>query len=389
MKPTESLAYFQSQQEEMVDKLLRWVRFESPTTNKASVDRFAEELAGECSDLGMSLEFDLQANRGNHLVARWGRPEGKILLIGHLDTVWELGTLEKMPARVEGDLAYGPGIFDMKSGIMIALFALRLLRDHGFHRSNITLLLNSDEEEGSRTSQELIEQEAGSAFCVFVLEPAGPGNGLKTKRRGVGQYKITTHGRAAHAGIEPEKGVSANLELAHQIIEVQSWNALRAGISVNANIMHGGSRSNVIPEEAHALVDVRCDGLEDMMWIEEHFRGLTPRNPAAVIDVDGAVDRPPLIRSEQVLALFRQAQEVGTEFNYPLTEFWTGGGSDGNFTAAMGIPTLDGMGAEGAGAHAANEQVVISSLPKRTNLLYQLLRKRIEPPPHATTQTDY
>lgn len=379
MKPTESLSYFQSQQEEMLNKLLHWVGIESPTTDKNAVDKFGEELAGEFSDLGMSIEFDLQATRGNHLIARWGRPAGKILLIGHLDTVWDLGTIEKMSARVEGDRAYGPGIFDMKSGIAIAFYALGLLRDHGFHRRNITLLLNSDEEEGSTTSQSLIEQEARTAECVFVLEPAGPSNGLKTKRRGVGQYKITTRGRAAHAGIEPEKGVSAILELANQIIEVQSWNALRNGISVNANIAQGGTRSNVIPEEAHALVDVRCDGLEDMAWIEEHFRGLTPRNQNAIIHVEGAVDRPPLIRSDAVLALFHQAQELGSEFHYPLTEFWTGGGSDGNFTAAMGIPTLDGLGAEGLGAHAANEQIVVSSLPKRTNLLYQLLRRRLEP----------
>jgi glutamate carboxypeptidase len=378
MKPTESLSYFQSQQEEMLNKLLRWVRIESPTTDKGSVDHFGEEIAGEFSDLGMSIEFDLQTTRGNHLVARWGRAEGKILLIGHLDTVWDLGTIERLPARVEGNHAFGPGIFDMKSGILIALYSLMLLRDHGFHRKNITLLLNSDEEEGSTTSQSLIEQEARTAECVFVLEPAGPENGLKTKRRGVGQYKIITHGKAAHAGIEPDKGVSAVLELAHQIIEVQSWNALRSSISVNANIARGGTRSNVIPEEAHALVDVRCDGLDDMAWIEEHFRGLTPRNPSAIVQVEGAVDRPPLVRSDAVLALFRQAREIGMEFNYELNEFWTGGGSDGNFTAAMGIPTLDGLGAEGAGAHAANEHVVVSSLPKRTNLLYQLLRKRLE-----------
>ncbi len=379
MKPTESLAYFQSQQEEMLNKLLHWVSIESPTTDKSSVDRFGEELAGEFSDLGLSIDFDLQVSRGNHLVARWGRPESKILLIGHFDTVWELGTLERMPARVEGDLAFGPGIFDMKSGILIAYYALRLLHDHGFHRSNMTLLLNSDEEEGSETSRALIEQEARTAQCVFVLEPAGPGNGLKTKRRGVGQYKITAQGKAAHAGIEPEKGVSAVLELAHQIIEVQSWNALRSGISVNANIVRGGSRSNVIPEQAEALVDVRCDGLDDMTWIEEHFRGLTPRNLSAILNVEGAVDRPPLVRSDQVLALFQEANDVGMEFHYPVKEFWTGGGSDGNFTAALGIPTLDGMGAEGAGAHAANEQVIVSSIPKRTNLLYQLLRKRLGP----------
>jgi glutamate carboxypeptidase len=384
VKPTESLAYFQSEQTEILNKLLHWVRIESPTTDKPSVDRFGEELAGEFSDLGMLLEVDTQESRGNHLVARWGRPEAKVLLIGHLDTVWDLGTLEKMPVRVEGDLAYGPGIFDMKSGIVIAYFALRLLRDHGFHRSNITLLLNSDEEEGSETSRALIEQEARTAECVFVLEPGGPENSLKTKRRGVGQYKIAVQGKAAHAGIEPEKGVSAVLELAHQVIEVQSWNALRSGISVNANIVRGGSRSNVIADEAHALVDVRCDGIDDMTWIEEHFRGLTPRNQNAILHVDGAVDRPPLVRSEQVLALFQQAQLLGSEFHYPLREFWTGGGSDGNFTAALGIPTLDGMGAEGAGAHASNEHVIVSSLPKRTNLLYQLLRKHLGPAPRIT-----
>jgi glutamate carboxypeptidase len=300
-------------------------------------------------------------------------------MLGHLDTVWELGTFEKMPIRVEADLAYGPGIFDMKAGIVIAATVLGALKEHGLHQNNITLLLNSDEEEGSDSSRSLIEREAEGASCALVFEPSGPGNGIKTKRRGVGQYEIMVLGKAAHAGVEPEKGVSAIEELAKQILEIQSWNHLRPGITVNAGVVHGGTRSNVIPAEANVTVDVRVDSPEDESWIEERFRQLKVQNPKATLKVEGGMNRPPLVRSEQVVALYQELAKIGAGFGYETKEFWTGGASDGNFTSAMGIPTLDGLGAEGDGAHALHEQIIVSSLAKRANLIYHFVQNRLKP----------
>jgi glutamate carboxypeptidase len=377
MKPIETFGFFQSLQEQMIGKLQQWCEIESPTTDKPSVDQFGDAVAAELGALGMSVEIDSQPVKGNHLVARWIGKGPKVLLIGHLDTVWELGTLERMPFKREGDLAYGPGIFDMKGGIVIAYYALQLLREHGLHHSNITLLLNSDEEEGSETSRTLIEREARDSLCTLVLEPSGPDNGIKTKRRGVGEYLIRAYGKAAHAGVEPEKGVSAIEELSRQILIIQSWNKERPGISANVDVVHGGTRSNVIPAEAQGFVDVRCDSPEDKSWIEDRFNSLKAIHPEARLVIEGGVNRPPLVRSPQVLELFKEASEIAGSYNYQLNEYWTGGGSDGNYTSALGIPTLDGLGAEGAGAHADHEQIFVSSLPRRANLLYHLIRKKI------------
>ena len=373
MKPSETIGYFQSQQKEMLDHLLKWVEIESPTTEKSSVDQFGEAVAAALADLGMGIDFDLQPVRGNHVIGRWIGKGPHVLLIGHLDTVWEMGTLAKIPARAEGDVARGPGIFDMKAGIVIGLYALRLMRDQGLHHTNITWILNSDEEEGSVTSRELIQREARGCAAALVLEPAGPENGIKTKRRGTGQFKIHAHGRAAHAGVEPEKGVNAIEELSRQILDVQSWNRERPGISANVGLINGGTRTNVIPAEAQCVVDVRCDTPEDMEWLREQFRSLKAKHPEARLEVEGDIDRPPMVRSA-TLPLYEKALSIGQAFQYEVREYWTGGGSDGNFTAAIGVPTLDGLGAEGAGAHADHEHVIIDSLPRRANLLYHLLR---------------
>jgi len=374
MKPSETYQYFRSRQQEMIDLVLDWVRIESPTTDKVSVDTYGEQVAATLGNLGMSIDFDMQPSRGNHIVARWIGKGPRVILVGHIDTVWDLGTIKRLPARVEGDVARGPGIFDMKAGIVIGIFALQLLREHGLHHSNITFILNTDEEEGSETSRALLEREATGCAAAFVLEPAGPDNGLKTKRRGVGQYSVKTKGRAAHAGVEPEKGVNALEELAHQLLEVQSWNRMRPSISAHFGIAQGGTRVNVIPAEAEGIVDVRCDTPEDMDWIRAQFRTLAAKHPEAKVIVEGDVNRPPMVRTDASIALYNRAVEIGNAFEYPLREYWTGGGSDGNFISAIGVPVLDGMGAEGAGAHADSEHILVSSLPKRANLLYHLLR---------------
>jgi glutamate carboxypeptidase len=383
MKPSETIGYFQSRQKEMLDTLLKWVEIESPTTQKSSVDQFGEAVAAALADLGMGIDFDLQPVRGNHLIGRWIGKGPRVLLIGHLDTVWEMGTLARIPARAEGDIARGPGVFDMKAGIVIGLHALRLMRDQGLHHTNITWILNSDEEEGSVTSRELIQREARGCAAALVLEPAGPENGIKTKRRGTGQFTIHAHGRAAHAGVEPEKGVNAIEELSRQILDVQSWNRERTGISANVGLINGGTRTNVIPAEAQCVVDVRCDAPEDMEWLREQFRNLKAKHPEARLEVEGDIDRPPMVRSA-TLPLYEKAVSIGKAFQYEVREYWTGGGSDGNFTAALGVPTLDGLGAEGAGAHADHEHVIIDSLPRRANLLYHLLRNLSQNSPVST-----
>ena len=362
----------------MLEELLRWVEMESPTTDKPSIDRFGKALSTSLSEIGMLIEVDPQPVRGNNIIARWtGGKRPMILMIGHLDTVWGLNTLQTMPVRVEGDVAFGPGIFDMKGGILVAIEALRYIYEQKLHPVNVTLLLTSDEEEGSTSSRALIEREARDAQCALILEPAGPNNSLKTKRRGTGDFRIQAYGKSAHAGVEPAKGVNAIQELSYQILEIQSWNQLREGIGAHVGIIHGGTRANVIPAAAEAIVDVRCDTKEDQTWLEDRFAKITPKNPLARIEITGGFERPPLVRTEQVLSLYREAAGIASAFDYPVTEFWTGGGSDGNFTAALGVPTLDGMGPEGEGAHAVHEQIVISSLPKRANLLYHLLRGKI------------
>jgi glutamate carboxypeptidase len=375
MNPKESFTYFHQLQQEMFQTLATMVEIESPTTDKPSVDRFGRHVADLFTRLGMNTQIVATDKRGDHVIARSGSQKNKVLILCHLDTVWELGTLARMPVRVEGDVARGPGIFDMKGGIVVTLYALKLLHEQNRAR-NITVVFNSDEEEGSESSRELIETEARDAQCAYILEPAGPKNALKTKRRGTGDFRVTALGRAAHAGVEPEKGINAITELSHQLLEIQTWNGLRKGISANVGLIHGGTRANVIPERAEAVVDVRCDSLEDKAWLEQQFKTLHPKLPGAKLDITGGFERPPLERTEKVLSLYEEAAAIAAEFDYSVREFWTGGGSDGNFTAALGIPTLDGLGPEGEGAHAETEHILVSSLPRRANLLYQLLLKR-------------
>jgi len=362
----------------MVADLRAWVEIESPTSQKESVDQFGKVVAKELAAIGMGVEWKEDTKRGDHLITRWGPRDGQLLLIGHLDTVWELGTLERMPCVIDEEIGRGPGIFDMKAGLVIIFYVLRLMRERKQDKYPVTILATSDEEEGSESSRELIEQEARSARAAFVLEPGGPNNSLKTKRRGVGRFTVTAQGKAAHAGVEPEKGINAIEEISHQILELQSWNRERKGISVNAGLIQGGSRTNVIPETAEAIIDVRCDAMEDIKWLEDRFKGLTAKKEGARLTISGGVDRPPLERNAKVLGLYEQAKKIGEAMDYPLAEYWTGGGSDGNLTAALGIPTLDGMGAEGGGAHALTEHILTPSLSTRAALLYHMILGQFE-----------
>jgi glutamate carboxypeptidase len=364
---------------DIVGLLERFVRCESPSHNKAAVDRLGRIVASEWKRRGAKVRVVWQRARGNHVRAEiWmgsGRVPGQILIVGHLDTVYPLGTLAMMPFRVSGGRAWGPGTFDMKAGLAIALGAMDGLRAAKLRpRKRLVFFWNSDEEIGSEASRREIEREARRSDAVLVLEPAlGREGRLKTARKGVGTAEIIVTGRSSHAGADPGAGVNAVHELALQIVLLTKMNNPRRGITVQATVVEGGTVSNVVPAHARAEVDIRYSYLADAPGIDRRLHGLKPILPGAKIEVRGGINRPPLERTSGVLKLFGQAQSLMREIGVKLGETTTGGGSDGNFTAALGVPTLDGLGAIGSGAHSPGENVAIRSLPQRAALLAGLL----------------
>ena len=369
----------------MVRLLGEFVRCESPSHDKAAVDRFGRMVEREWRRRGAHVERLWQTHRGDHLrVEIWlgetrgtARPAGQTLVLGHLDTVYPIGTLERMPFRVSGGRAWGPAAFDMKGGIVLALAAVDALRAARVRvRRKLVFLWTSDEEIGSESSRRVIEREARRSDAVLVLEPSlGRHGRLKTARKGVGSAEIVVTGRSAHAGIDPEKGVNAVHELALQIERLMKLNNPRRGVTVQATVIRGGTASNVVPEEARAQLDIRFARMADGRAIERKLRGLRPILRGAKIEVRRSAARPPLERTAGVVTLFRQAQSLMREIGLPLGEAATGGGSDGNFTAALGVPTLDGLGAIGDGAHSPREHVVIGALAPRAALIAGLLAR--------------
>ena len=383
-KSQEMLAFLRSRRPAMLRLLKRFVMCESPTDSKPAVDRFGRVLAAEWKKRGVKIEFLPQKRAGNHVRVAWlsnltrgngiSARAGQILVLGHLDTVYGLGTIKKMPFRVTRERAFGPGIFDMKGGLVIALFAAEALaRAKWLSRRRIVFLWTSDEETGSQSSREVIEREARRSMAVLVLEPAnGPKGKLKTRRKAVGTVDLIITGRAAHAGLDPAAGVNAVHELALQAARLMRLNNPRRGITVNPTIAQGGTRSNVIPAEALLTIDLRAETIGDMRRIERKLKTLRPILPGARVTVQGGFSRPPLERGASA-ALFSHAQEIAHQLGFSIDECLAGGGSDGNFTAALGVPTLDGLGAVGAAAHSPDEQVIISALPDRAALLASLL----------------
>jgi glutamate carboxypeptidase len=375
----ELLRNLKDHQKEMLRLLGRFVRCESPSHEKAAVDAMGALVAGEWRRRGAKVEILPQSKRGDHLrVEAWlgeGTAAGQILVLGHLDTVYPLGTLEKMPFRISGGRAWGPGTFDMKGGLVLALAAFDALKSAGVRpRKRLIFLWTSDEEIGSATSRPVIEKEARRSDAVLVLEPPfGKDGRLKTSRKGVGHAQMVVTGRAAHAGINPEDGVNAVHELALQIARVMKLNDARRGVTVQATVVAGGTVSNVVPDQARAEIDIRIARLADARAIEGKLHALRPVLKGARLEISGGVNRPPLERTEAVAALFRRAQSLMGEVGLKLGEAATGGGSDGNFTGALGVPTLDGLGAVGDGAHTPHEHVVIRRLPERAALLAGLL----------------
>ena len=361
----------------MLRVLRRFVTTESPSLAKAAADRCCRAVAGEWRERGVRVERIPQKRRGDHLRVTYApkrSADGQLLVLGHYDTVYSTGTLKERPFRISRNKAYGPGIFDMKAGIVQALFALETLQRANVPTwKQIVFLWTSDEEIGSESSRRLIETEARPSDAVFVLEPSfGPRGLLKTARKGVGQAELIVHGRSSHAGLAPEEGVNAVYELAAQLARLEKWNDGRRGVSINADIVEGGTRTNVIAEHARAMLDLRALRSADMRRIERRLRGLRPVHKGATLEITGGFDRPPLER-QRCAALFARAKSLAKQMHLSLGECTAGGGSDGNFTGALGIPTLDGLGAVGDGAHSDHEYVLIPTLPARTALLAALL----------------
>ncbi len=355
------------------------VQAESPSDNKAAVDACVAIAAAHARNLGGRVRIHRQRALANILEARFGprsdnsRSRVKpLLLLGHLDTVWPIGTLRTMPCRLSGGRLWGPGTLDMKAGVAVAFTAIQLLTEAGRMQREIVLLLNGDEEIGSAASRPITEELAKTCSAVYVLEPA-QGLAYKTARKGIGNWRIEVAGVAAHAGVDFEKGANAIRELGHVIEKVSGWTDLTRGLTVSVDVAGGGTRSNVIPSQAWAEVEARIERRSDGQRIERKLAALKARDPRCTLTVTGGINRPPMVRSHGTARLFLRAQALARELGFKLDEAATGGASDGNFTAALGIPTLDGMGAVGEGAHAQHESVLVEHLAPRTALLAGLL----------------
>lgn len=371
------LRYAENQREAMITDIRQLVELESPSNNKQAVDRCGEFIQERFAALGGRVKVHRQRAFGNVLQIDFApaRNTAPILLLGHYDTVWDVGTLATMPFRQEKGRLWGPGVFDMKTGIAAALYAISALHEvSGRLPRPVTLLLNPDEEVGSEVSRPITEKLAARSAAVLVLEPAQDLDGkVKTSRKGVGDFAIKVTGVAAHSGLDFEKGQNAVVELARQVQRITEFTDLSRGLTVSTNIIQGGTKANVVPAEATAQIDVRIGKLKDGPAIEKKFRTLKPFNRKCKVEVTGGINRPPLERTKAVAALYEKARAIYTEFDSKLGEAAVGGGSDGNFTSALGIPTLDGLGAVGEGAHAAHESVLISELPKRVALVASLI----------------
>ena len=360
--------------------LRQMVECESPSDDPASVNRFVELFADSVSPIAKVKTFP-GGMHGKHLRCEFHLPgrkkAGSILALGHSDTVWPMGTLSTMPWRQEKGRLWGPGVLDMKSGIAFFVFAMRALRELDLEVSHkVVLQLNSDEEVGSLSSRALTEKQAQQSAAVLVLEPGtGLGGKPKTARKGVGGFQVRVTGRAAHAGVDFAAGANAILELARQIERIRTFTNMDRGITVNVGLIRGGTRTNVVPAEASADVDFRIPRLRDYTMLAAKFQRLRSTDPRCQLAVTGDLNRPPMERTAGVAKLFRTAKRLALELGVKLEESSTGGGSDGNFTAGLGIPTLDGIGGVGEGAHAVNESILVNRIADRTALLAKLVRE--------------
>jgi glutamate carboxypeptidase len=377
--PAEQLRYFRKQQEQIIETIQQLVEIESPSDVKAAVDRMGAVLASRFEEIGGRVSVHPTEKAGNNLQvdfkASGSGKQKPVLLLGHMDTVYPIGTISKMRCRVAKGRVWGPGVLDMKSGIALALHVMETLVKWELPRP-VSLLLVSDEEVGSKSSRAITEKLAKGASGVLVLEPAyGLHGAVKTARKGVADYTIKVTGKAAHSGLDFEQGQSAVLELAKQTLEISKLVDLKRGVTLNVGKITGGTRVNVVPAEATALLDLRVATARDGARVERKLLGLKPFNRKCRVAVSGGFNRPPMERTAGVAGLYATAREIAGELGLNLKEAAVGGGSDGNFTAALGIPTLDGLGGVGEGAHAEHESVVISELPRRAALLAGLIQR--------------
>jgi len=371
----ELLDYALAHADDTMETLRTMVEMESFTADTPSVDKLSSYIKERLETLGALVEVISQTEAGNHLLAEWGEGDEQILILCHMDTVWATGTLQNMPFRVQDGLVSGPGILDMKAGIAILLHALDALNNLGLspHR-RVKMVFNSDEEVGSTTSRALIEEEARKSAHVFVLEPAaGSGGALKIGRKGVGMFQLKVTGRAAHAGNEPEKGISAVEELAHQIIRLHSFTDLEIGTTVNVGVMSGGSVRNQIAPFAEGLVDLRVATMSEADRVTEEILALKPSLPGAVVEITGGMNRLPMEKTPATARLLESARSISEPLGIELGEAHVGGGSDAQFASAMGVAVLDGLGGVGEGPHAAHEHIIAAELPRRVALLASLL----------------
>ncbi len=366
----------------MLQQLAALVRMESPSHDKLAVDRAQAEVAQWAKGLGGKIKLHRHKRFGDSLEARFGearfgvrrRGPEPVLLLGHVDTVWDKGTIRSMPWRLNGDRIHGPGVLDMKAGIVMILAAIRILAEVQALARPVIMLLHGDEEVGSPESRKLTETIARQCRAVYVLEPAqGEAGAYKTARKGVGQYRLEVRGTAAHSGIDFFGGHNALLELAYQIQAVSKITDPAREITVSPGLGGGGTRVNVVPAQAWVEMDVRIARAKDEARVERALRRLHPHDEACSLHLTGGLNRPPMERTRATVALFRRAQEFARQIGITLAEASTGGGSDGNFTSALGVPTLDGMGAVGAGAHAIDEHCLRTQLAPRTALLAAML----------------
>ncbi|MEZ4670196.1 MAG: M20 family metallopeptidase [Anaerolineae bacterium] len=376
---SELLTYYQSKQQEMVDFLTTLVNFETPTLDKVHVDKLGAFMEQQFRSLGATVTRYPQEKVGDFLVAKWNEnaPGKPMMFLIHIDTVWPLGTVAERPVRIdENGVLFGPGAVDMKGGITIALYSIKGLVERGeLPNRPIWILMTSDEEVGSVHSDAVIHEVAAQCGLVMVMEPATKEEALKTWRKGVGNYTVSVEGRPSHAGNAPEQGINAVIELAQQALRLNALNDLKNGTSVSVTVFHGGSATNVIPAKASAEVDVRTLTANDWNTIQAKIMDVTPFVPGAKVTVTPGHSRGPMEHNEQMVRSFAQCKAIGERYGLRIHEDGSGGGSDGNFTAMMGIPTLDGLGPQGDGLHALHEQVVVASLPRRATLLAAMLKE--------------
>jgi glutamate carboxypeptidase len=374
----ERLRYFEARQPALLQTIREFVEIESPSDNKPAADRMGAHLATKFQTRGGRVRIHRAGDFGDNLQIDFpGRAGKPVLLLGHFDTVYPLGTLASMPCRVDGDHLHGPGVLDMKSGVALMLFAIEGLQAwHGQLPRPVTVFLVSDEEVGSSSSRKITEDLARQSGAVLVLEPAaGLRGAVKTARKGVGDYTLTIRGIAAHAGLDPGKGHSAVLELARQIAVLAKFNHRRSGVSVNPGVIRGGTRTNVVAAEAVVEIDVRIRRAKQAVALDRKMRSLKPFDRHCKLSIEGGLNRMPMERNAGVIALYKKAKAVARGIRWRLEEAAVGGGSDGNFTAGIGIPTLDGMGGVGEGAHALHEHIIISELPRRAMLLAGMIER--------------